>query len=117
MAQYKSASAFTQAASRRVVRVVRQIERGSRDIHAAPLRTATDDDPGIRLAKTTTPWNKGTLADVEVYDQGTPPNEQKDTPPEVLEDCVNKFANVASGKWVMVSRLPNGRWYLIAAEC
>lgn len=116
MAAKKPASAFTQAAARRVVRVVRRVERGDRDIHAPPLRTAIGDDPVLRLGKTTAAWNKGTLADITIYDQEIPPAETAASPPEVLEDCVNKFADVASDKWVMLG-YSNQHWYLISAEC
>lgn len=116
MASQKPGSTFTQAAARRVVRVVRRVERGDRNIHAPPLRTAWGDEPTFKLGKTTAAWGKGTLANITIYDQGTPPTESAASPPEVLEDCVNKFANVASGKWVMLG-FTNEHWYLIAAEC
>lgn len=71
----------------------------------------------IRLCKTTAAWNKGTVATVQIYSEGTPPNETAKQTPETLQNCVNKFANVAADKWVIVSRAPSGYWYLIAAEC
>ena len=80
---------------------------------------AWGDDGGdpIRLGKTTAEWTKGTLATIELYDQGTPPSETAKSPAETIQDCVNKFATVASGKWVAIAKASNGSWYLIAAEC
>lgn len=73
-------------------------------------------DP-VRLGKTTSAWSKNTTATIDLYEQGTPPSETRNPSPYTLADCVNKFANVGSGKWVMVAKMTNGRWYLIAAEC
>jgi len=76
------------------------------------------DGPSVRLGKPMTTWLKGTLATVEVYEEGTPPNESVKLPTsELIENCVNKFASVAVGKWVMIAKAGNGSWYLIAAEC
>lgn len=70
----------------------------------------------MRLGKTTGAWAKNTLATINVWEGGTPPNETQTTG-ETLAGCVNKFANVATGKWVIVARGANGSYYLIAAEC
>jgi hypothetical protein len=72
-------------------------------------------DP-VRLGKTTATWTKGTTATINVWESGTPPSETQTTG-VTIAGCVNKFANVASGKWVMVARGANGSYYLIAAEC
>jgi hypothetical protein len=97
----------------------RAYERGNRDQSAVMFRQGGDDggDP-VRLGKTTSAWNKGTLATIELYEEGTPPNEtKKASPTDTLTNCVNKFANVTTGKWVIVARGGNGYWYLISAEC
>ena len=73
-------------------------------------------DP-VRLGKTTAAWTKGTTATIDLYEEGTPPNETAKSTPDTLENCVNKFATVAANKWVIVARGANGYWYLIAAEC
>jgi hypothetical protein len=70
----------------------------------------------VRLGKTSSAWNKGTTTTVNVWEDGTPPTETQ-TSGETLQNCVNKFANVAAGKWVIVARGQNGYWYLISAEC
>lgn len=108
---------ITQESARRIQRVVQRIEGGDRNTHAPPLPTAFDDGDPIRIGKTTSAWNKGTIADIEVRESGTPPNETAGSPVETMEDCVNKFADVPADKWVAVARAGNGRWYLIAAEC
>lgn len=68
----------------------------------------------VRLGKTTTTWTKGTSATISLYETGTAGNE---TQSGSLSPAWNKFADVQSDKWVMVSRGPFGAWYLIAAEC
>lgn len=108
---------FTREDAKRIGNVVRAAERagatGVGDYH--PFM-GDDADP-VRLGKTTAAWNKGTLATIDLYEDGTPPNETKKAPVETLEDCVNKFADVKADKWVIVARAGNGRWYLISAEC
>ena len=71
----------------------------------------------VRLGKTTSAWNKGAIATINLYPAGTPGSESQGSPATTLEDCVNKFANVGSGKWVIVALAGNDAWYLIAAEC
>jgi hypothetical protein len=65
------------------------------------------------LAKTSAQWGKGTSQDLKTY-AGDPGAEVEQT--EVTITAWNKFATVASGKWVMLARA-NGTFYLIAAEC
>jgi len=64
------------------------------------------------LAKTSAAWTKGTSQTLNLW-AGTPGSESQ------LSDQVvawNKFATVASGKWVMLARC-NSTFYLVAAEC
>ncbi len=82
-----------------------------------PLRTAGDDGDPVRIGKTTASWDKGSLATITLYENGTPPNETATSPAETLADCVNKFGDVQADKWVALARAANGSWYLIAAEC
>lgn len=108
-------SAFTRDAARRIQRVVQIVEHGERSQPGTRLKRATGDDGGgVRLGKTISAWDKGTIATIDLYETGTPPNE---TESGTLADCVNKFADVEGDSWVMVAQAPNGRWYLIAAEC
>lgn len=104
---------------RRIGRVVQHYEHGERNRGGLPLPRAWGADGGdpIRIGKTTATWDKGTLATIELYEEGTPPSEGKKTPAETIEECVNKFATVQANKWVAVAKAGNGSWYLIAAEC
>lgn len=108
-------AAFTRDAARRIQRVVQIVEHGERSQRGTRLkRAAGDDGPTVRLGKTISAWDKGTVATIDLYEAGTPPNE---TQTDTLADCVNKFADIEADSWVMVALAGNGRWYLIAAEC
>lgn len=110
--------AFTRDSAERIVRVVREAERGDRNIHGKKFRTAHDGsgDP-VRVGKTTSEWPKGTLADIDLYEEGTPPSETKNEENSTLTGCVNKFVDVEADRWVIVALARNGKWYLISAEC
>lgn len=109
---------LTPESARRIGAAVRQVEGAGRDVPPIRFRQVGDEGDPVRLGKTTAAWNKGTLATIELYEEGTPPSETKKSPTaDTLEGCVNKFANVSSEKWVIVARGGNGSWYLIAAEC
>jgi hypothetical protein len=107
--------ALTEDAARRVAAATLAYERGNRNMPPVKFRTVSDDG-SVRLCKTSSSWTKGTLATLNVWESGTPPSETQSTG-VTLTDCVNKFATVASGKWVMVAQAGNGSYYLIAAEC
>jgi hypothetical protein len=106
---------FTPDGARRIVAATKIVEAGDRSMSPIAFRQVADDGDPVRLGKTTDAWTKGTLATIDLYEEGTPPSET--TSSETLEDCVNKFATVGSGKWVIVAKAANGSWYLIAAEC
>jgi len=69
----------------------------------------------MRLGKTTSQWNKNSLATITLYDGGTGNSES--AAGGTLSNVVNKFGNVPANKWVAVMRGPTGSYYLIAAEC
>jgi hypothetical protein len=71
---------------------------------------------GLRLCKTSAAFNKGTLSTLNVWESGTPPNETQ-TSGAQLVNVVNKYANIATGKWVSVALHANGYWYVVSAEC
>ena len=110
---------FTRQDAARISNAVRTVERvGNTGVGPyTPYRGGDDGGDPVRLGKTTAAWAKGTLATITLYEEGTPPGETEKSPPDTLEKCVNKFANVATGKWVIVARGVNGSYYLIAAEC
>lgn len=70
----------------------------------------------LRLCKTTAVFSKGSVATLQVWEDGTPPNESQ-TSGATVENVVNKYATIASGRWVSVAQHGNGRWYVVAAEC
>jgi len=107
--------AFSEDGARRVIAATKAYEAGNRDMPGIRFRDVGDDDP-VRLGKTSAAWAKGTTATISVWESGTPPNESQ-TSGATLTGCVNKFANVATGTWVIVARCQNGSYYLIAAEC
>jgi hypothetical protein len=70
----------------------------------------------LRLCKTTAAFNKGAVATLNVWEHGTPPDETQ-TSGVTVENVINKYANIATGKFVSVALHGNGRWYVVAAEC
>ena len=110
---------FSEDAAQRIGKATLAYERGNRDMSPIKFRTVSGDDGGdpIRLGKTSAAWPIGTLADILMWESGTPPDEEQTSPAELLEDAVNKFADVPAGAWVALARGKNGSWYLIAAEC
>jgi hypothetical protein len=109
--------AFSEDGARRVIAATKAVEAGNRDMPGIRFRDAGGDDGDpIRLGKTSAAWNKGTTATINVWESGTAGSETQ-TSGATLTGCVNKFANVATGKWVIVARGVNGSYYLIAAEC
>ena len=70
----------------------------------------------LRLCKTSSAFNKGSTATLDVWESGTPPNETQ-TSGVTVENVINKYANIATGKFVSVALHGNGRWYVVAAEC
>lgn len=109
---------LTPDSARRLASAVRSVEQSGRDVPPVRFRQVGDEggDP-VRLGKTTGTWTKGSVATITLYETGTPPNETAGTPEKTLAGCVNKFATVAGGKWVIVAKAANGFWYLISAEC
>ena len=109
---------FTRQDAARISNVVRTVERvGNTGVGPyTPYRGDDGDGEPVRLGKTSAAWAKGTLATINVWESGTPPSETQ-TSGATLANCVNKFASVAAGKWVMLAKGANGSYYLIAAEC
>ena len=108
--------AFNEDGARRVIAATKAYEAGNRNMSPVTFRQVSDDSEPVRLWKTSAAWAKGTLATINLWEDGTPPSETQ-TSGATLTDCVNKFAAVATGKWVMLARGSNGSYYLIAAEC
>jgi cobalamin biosynthesis protein CobT len=64
------------------------------------------------LGKTSAAWVKGTAQNITLW-AGALGSEQQTS--DVVR-AWNKFADVPSGRWVMLARA-NDYWYVIAAEC
>jgi hypothetical protein len=105
---------FTRRAAKRISRAVQAFERGDRDTSAVTFRQTSGDDEPLRLCKTTAAWSKNTTATLEVWEDGTPPNEAKSTGVTV-EGVVNKSYDVASGVFCLIALAANQTWYLVEA--
>jgi hypothetical protein len=68
-----------------------------------------------RLCKTTTTWVKNTATTLEVWESGSANSETSSF--GTITTAVNKIGTVGSGKFVIISPVQNGRYYLVAAEC
>lgn len=106
---------LTESSARRIADAVQRVERSGRDVAAPMFRQVSDDGDPVRLCKTTASWSKNTTQSLSVWESGTTPNETQTTGASLT--ATNKFATIASGKFVVVARGANGVWYLIAAEC
>jgi hypothetical protein len=107
--------AFSEDGARRIIAATKAVEAGNRNMPPVRFRDpGGDDGDPVRLGKTTAAWTKGTLATIDLYEEGTPPSET--TSSATLANCVNKMVNVPSGRWVEVVRGANGYWYLVWAE-
>lgn len=105
---------LTENTARRMAAATLAFERSGRDQPPIQFRTSGDDGEPIRLGKTASTWTKGTTATINLWEGGSAGSE---TQSGTLEGCVNKFATIAAGKWVIVQRGPFGAFYLISAEC
>jgi hypothetical protein len=98
----------------RIFGAVRTVENGGRGVTPPPPQYRTGDDPPIVLGKTTAAWAKGATQSIPVYSGAA----GSETATGFSVTAMNKFAAIASGKWVILAG-PNqgGVWYLISAEC
>lgn len=109
---------LSEDAARRVANAVRAHEKGGRDVSPVRFRPPPGGDAvGMQLGRTTATWTKGSLATVNIYNAGSPNAEATTNPITVQAGCVNRFGDIPAGKWVIIAQLPNGGWYVIAAEC
>lgn len=107
---------ITQESARRIQRVVQRIEGGDRNIPPVPIRTAFDEDGGVRVGKVAAAWAIGTCATVTLW------NERDNSGccvPEAgtlqVENVVNVSHNVRAGSFVVIGQASDHRWYLIAS--
>jgi len=109
------AGMFSKRDAQRIANTVLAHERRGTDSPPVKYPTMRTPAGASKLGRTASAWTKGTSKVLTIYDQGTPLNETTSTPATTVT-AYNKFADVAAGKWVMVS-LFRGEWYLTAAEC
>lgn len=71
----------------------------------------------LRIGKYTgsSTWAKHATATIDIWENGTPPNETSSS--QTIENVVNHWADVPSGKWVGIQAAANGHYYLVVAEC
>lgn len=106
--------------AQRLKSTVLQVEAMSPSLGSGKIRATHEEQLRAsnfhRLCKTTAAFSKGTTATLDIWEDGTPPTESQSSG-ETVEGVVNKYADIASGKWVSVARHGNGYWYVVAAEC
>lgn len=77
------------------------------------VRVVLSQSVKVRLGKTTVAHDKGETEEVAIY-SGETKGEETDT--EETEDAYNRFADLATDKWVILMHVDGG-WELIAGEC
>ena len=110
MAKDKPAS-FTIDDAKRISTTVRRVESDPR-VGRDPSKSGVAFDRAILIGKTDASHAKGASGTVSIWTGD--PGSEVDSTRNVT--AYNRFADVASGKWVAVANNGFG-WYLIAAEC
>lgn len=109
--------AFTESTAKRVGAATLAYERSGRDMPGIRFRMVSGDEGGVlRLCKTACPFPKNSVQTLDVWEEGTPPNETISTG-QTIENVVNKYADIEEGKFVSIAPHGNGRWYVVAADC
>jgi hypothetical protein len=79
------------------------------------VRFGNDSGGATKVGKTKETWEKDTVATIDLWESGTPPDETHEEG-ATLDNCVNHFAKVPAERWVIVSQAANGYWYLVEFE-
>lgn len=66
----------------------------------------------VRLCKTTSDWELGTTATLDIWESGEPGSEGASIP-SLIEGVVNKAGKVPAGQFVLIGKAGNGVWYLL----
>ena len=101
---------FSPADAKRISDAVRRVERMPLSKPAGRGNHVTGGEVRIFLGKTNAVIAKGSSGQVSRYEGGS------ETDTGIDDTCKNRFANVASGKWVAYVVIDSA-YYLIAAEC
>lgn len=104
---------FDRRTAKRIATVVRDAERGDRDLSPVTLRTSSDESE-IRLGTISATWTKGTTATVTQLK----PDGSAMSPTRTFT-AKNLFADVtvSSGTKKVACASVGSQWILIAAEC
>jgi len=107
--------AFAEDGARRVIAATKAYEGSGRNMPPIRFRQINDESGGAtKVGKTVDPWLKNTVATIDLWEAGTPPEEESSD--ATLADCVNKFEDVPADRWVVVCQATNGYWYLVERE-
>lgn len=101
---------FDLGSAARIARVVRHVEQ---DVRTRPLTfdsVQQSNAKQVLLCVTQSNWGRNTVATLNVWQGGTPPNETQTVGRTV--EAVNKMHFVLGGMFVLVARAGNGVWYL-----
>lgn len=101
---------------RRIAKAIAKVENGDRRIPAPPIRTAYEDETGVKIGRTAAAWPKGEVAELELIYQGDCEVEGGSGSGGNLLEAHNVVFDVASGVRVVVALAENGCWYLVQAE-
>lgn len=97
----------------RLFRNVRDVEGAARSATPhQPRYMAWDGGGSISVGKTSADWAKETSATIALY-SGTPGSE---TATGESVSVYNRIGKVLSGKWVLVAKTDDDKWYLVAPE-
>ena len=98
----------------RLFRNVRDVEGAARSATPHPPRYMSWDGGGgsISVGYTSSDWAKGTSETIALY-SGTPGSE---TATGESVSVFNRIGKVLSGKWVLVAKTDDDKWYLVAPE-
>lgn len=106
---------FSEDGARRIIAATKAVEAGNRNMPPVKFRQVGDDGGATKVGKTTEVWVKGSIATIDLWESGTPPDETHEEG-STLGNCVNRFENVPAERWVVVCQATNGYWYLVEWE-
>lgn len=95
---------------KRIAAAVQSYEHGNRSQSPVRFRQVGDDGDALLLCKTTDEWGIDEIATLDVWHDGTPPDESSSSK---TVQAVNKVAPVGSDTFVLVGKAGNGSWYLV----
>jgi hypothetical protein len=108
---------ITEESARRIGRAVQKLEQGNRNVPGRKMRTAFDDGgEDLLVGFTTEEWRKGTEINIAIIYNEAGNCEQEGEPRETAVSAINILFDVAAGSRVIVGRVANGCWRMLAAS-